>query len=193
MGATERGFQALALAAGIDLGTGAVAGMTGRGHLAAGASCCPPEALAALARIHRELGGDVGALRDKREVALRPDFLLGDIQIVEVDEVQHFTSDRARALELYPSSVALGFDKAEYLDLCRRWAAVADRYRAAKPAADFPGRGGRRAQRAYLDAVRDLLAPTLTGAVVIRAPAADCDAALALERVQHLLEIGAPA
>ena len=41
--------------------------------------------------------------------------------------------------------------------------------------ADFDFQGGRRAQRAYFDAVKDLLAPTFTGATLVRIPVLDRD------------------
>jgi hypothetical protein len=187
MGGTEGGFGELARAAGVALVEGAVRGLTVRGHLARAAGAADGDAVEALVAIYAELGGDKVRLAAKRERALRPDFLLNGLQVVEVDEVQHFTSERACALELYPPSVPLGFDVEEYVTYCRCWAATADRYRAEKRASDFPFPGGRRAQRAYLDAVRDLLAPALTGRSVIRAAAPECDAGCAFDRVRHAL------
>jgi hypothetical protein len=82
--------------------------------------------------------------------------------------------------------MVLGFDLDEYLTLCRRWAATADRNRAEQPASDFPFPGGGRAQR-VLDTVRDLLAPATTGWAVIRVAAPEYDSARAFDRVPDAL------
>ncbi len=60
----------------------------------------------------------------------------------------------------------------------------ADRYRATKNAPDFPIPGSRTAQRAYLDAARDLLGPAM-GYRVIRIPAPEQD----VDAVQELLAV----
>jgi hypothetical protein len=142
--------------------------------------------------MHARLGGDEPLVRAKAQRPLSPDFVLPNGQLVEVDEIQHFTSDRLRTLELYPPEVSLGFDLGFYRDLCDRHHRTADRYRADKTATDFPFPGGRRAQRAFLDAVRDLLAPYLAGHPVLRVPAPECDAALAFARAERSLFEAAP-
>jgi hypothetical protein len=83
-------------------------------------------------------------------------------RIVEVDEVQHFTPPRAQTLALYPSDTVTAFDRAEW---CRRSAAVTKLRgggfgRACPPL--FPNLGGRHLQRAFRDALADLL-PQLYG------------------------------
>jgi hypothetical protein len=93
---------------------------------------------------------------------------------MEVDEFQHFTSWRLTTLSNYPENASLGFDRDEYERLCRAWSGKADRYRASKPARGFPT-AKRSAQRAYFDAVRDLLMPALGHPAVIRIPALDGD------------------
>ncbi len=74
--------------------------------------------------------------------------------------------------------------------LCRDWGSRADRYRASKSALAF-GPGGRQAQRAYHDAVRDLVVPAMgirggrrgrRGSVRTRARAAGAVAALSRAR-----------
>jgi hypothetical protein len=187
MGRTEREFAALAAAGGIELGRRTIAGLSGRGPWADGLAAAPSPVRKTLANMHALLGGDALLLRAKAERALSPDFVLPNGQIVEVDEIQHFTTDRLRTLELYPPDVSLGFDLGTYRELCQRHHRSADGYRAAKHATDFPFPGGRRAQRAFLDAVRDLLAPHLTGHPVLRVPAPECDADLAFARVEHRL------
>jgi hypothetical protein len=76
----------------------------------------------------------------------------------------------------------IAFDVNSYIELGRRWGPRADRYRATKPAADFPGVAGRRRQRAYFDSVRDLLIPKLGPLRVVRVPVPECDPTVAFER-----------
>jgi hypothetical protein len=88
-----------------------------------------------LSTIHQGLGGDEILMAGKRAGSSpRPDFLLPSAGlIVEVDEIQHFTSDRLATVELYPRNAELAFDVAEYRALIGQWSAVADVYRAARP------------------------------------------------------------
>jgi hypothetical protein len=78
-------------------------------------------------------------------------------RIVEVDEIQHFTSPRARTLALYPGETETAFDR-------DRWAlrsTATTKLRGggfARPCPPlFPEPGGRHLQRAYRDALADLL------------------------------------
>jgi hypothetical protein len=103
--------------------------------------------------------------------------------MIEVDESQHFTSYRLRTLDLYPEGIPLGFDLEEYRELCRTWAPRSDRYRRSKAAVGF-GEGGRQRQRAYHDALRDLVTPAMGRPPVIRVPAPDRDGAAAYDRVR---------
>ncbi len=187
MGATESGVLVLAREGGIALERGsALQWLTNRGHLnPVLADAVPAPTLAILSSIHQRLGGDESLLAGKRAGSSpRPDFLLArEHLIVEVDEIQHFTSDRLATLELYPRNADLAFDVAEYRALITKWMAVADNYRAAKPAVDFPRAGGRRAQRAYFDSIRDLVAPSF-GWRVLRVPAPECDAGIAAARLR---------
>lgn len=100
----------------------------------------------------------------KRLQKLRCDaYFGGDYNfILEFDEFQHFSSARIRVLKMLPGGLSFGFDRAHYLDLCGKHFARADKYRNSKQTADFCFSGGRTAQRAYLDAFRDIL-PTLHG------------------------------
>ena len=186
MGRTEQEFIAGARAAGYAIASGqTVPWLTGRGHLEPGLSnTIPPEVVAVLRRVFIALGGDEDVLRSKRSGALRPDGFI-DGQLLEIDEIQHFTTPRLVTLDLYPDAAPLGFDRDDYRSLCRRWAPRGgDRYRATKPTVDFPRPGGRTAQRAYFDAVRDLVAPHVGVGPVLRIPAPECDAALALKRLR---------
>jgi very-short-patch-repair endonuclease len=148
----------------------------------------PNATLARLSAIHERLEGDEHALARKRAGSgPRPDlFLRSAALIVEVDEIQHFTSDRLLTLELYPPDAHLAFDPNEYRALIRTWSPVADNYRAAKPAVDFPRPGGRRTQRAYFDGVRDLVAPSF-GWTVLRIPVPECSARLAADGLTDCL------
>jgi hypothetical protein len=181
VGATESGVFALARQAGVEVESGkAFPWLSNRGHLnPVLADVVPGSTLGVLRSIYDQLGGDEGALATKRAGSdPKPDLLLPSAGlIVEVDEIQHFTNDRLRTLEHYPADVQLAFDLDEYRSLIDQWSARADKYRAAKPTVDFPHPGGRRAQRAYFDAARDLLAPY--GWTVLRVPAPECDATLA--------------
>src|SRR4051794_3701566 len=94
--------------------------------------CVAGDVIERLGDIFTALGGREIRLSAKRGGASpRPDGLWAG-RIVEVDEIQHFTSARLRTLEMYPRDAALGYDLDEYRALCRRWSATADRYRSAK-------------------------------------------------------------
>lgn len=147
--------------------------LTGRGHLSpAVQEKAPAHVINALARMHSDLGGDAEALANKRPGnPPTPDLIhLGSGCLIEVDEVQHFTSARLRTFDFYPREVPLGFDVDEYRELIELWRSKGDRAYAHKTSVDFPKPGGRQAQRAYNDALRDLLGPTFTGHPVIRLP-----------------------
>ena len=66
--------------------------------------------------------------------------------VIEYDERQHFTMQRAKSLELYPPDLALGFDREEWLTACRT-------IRATDPTPPY-----RDEQRAFYDSLRDILA-----------------------------------
>jgi very-short-patch-repair endonuclease len=138
-----------------------------------GAQRTPAALLATLATIHAELGGDATLLASKRLSRPKLDLFLGDAVVVEVDEIQHFSSARLRTLSHY-DGLEVGFDVDLYRALCAEHARRADAYRRAKTATEFPFPGGRTAQRAYLDAARDLLGPA-NGWTVLRIAAPDGD------------------
>jgi hypothetical protein len=66
--------------------------------------------------------------------------------VIEYDERQHFTLQRAKALELYPPDLPLGFDREEWLTAC------------ATIQATDPSPPYRDEQRAFYDSLRDILA-----------------------------------
>jgi hypothetical protein len=189
VGATEDTFAAHLLAAGTAFQRGvSQPWLTNKGHQADYvATRLDEETVATLRAIYKCLGGDETLLAGKRSGSNpRIDFLLSDQALaVEVDEIQHWTSDRLRTLDLYPPHAPVLFDVEEYRELIGSWSATADRYRAAKPTVDFPFPGGRRAQRAFFDAFRDLAAPSF-GLRVLRVPAPECNGALAFERFRAL-------
>jgi hypothetical protein len=183
MGKTQSEFAALTAADGLEPGH-RLPWLSNRGHLHLEEIGASIGLVNRLREIYLALGGDEQALASKRAGSdPTPDFLHGpSSQLVEVDEIQHFTSDRRLTLEMYPSSLSLGFDINAYSGLCTTWSATADRYRATKQTRDFSYPGGRRAQRAYFDALRDLAAPAFGNGPVIRIPAPECDGSLAYRR-----------
>ena len=142
--------------------------LSGLGHLDPAVEEASPEILDHLAAAYSSLGGSPDVSMRRRK-PLMVDFTLGDDIIVELDEFQHFTSARLHTLDFY-EDVSHGLDLNAYRGHCRRNLARADKYRTAKTASGFEFPGGRRAQRAYLDMVRDLLGPAY-GETVIRIPA----------------------
>jgi hypothetical protein len=191
VGATEDTFARLAAANSVDFERGVSQDwLTNKGHLEEKIRVTLDEqAGLALDTIYRTLGGDEKLLLEKRGGSNpRIDFVLArQTLIVEVDEIQHFTSDRLTSLDLYPPRTNFEFDVEEYRSLVVRWRKTGDGYRAAKPTRDFPFAGGRRAQRAYFDALRDLAAPSL-GWRVLRLPAPECDGAVAYARFKVALK-----
>lgn len=190
-GDCQREFAAAAAEDGIELGPQSFSWLCEQGHLA-----LPEEAREAtevLERIYVALGGDLGVLATARTKRLPGDFVHQPTgTLVEVDESQHFTSARLRALDLYPDEVVLGFDLDHYRALCRRWKGESDGYYRTKAARGF-GVGGRQRQRAYYDALRDLAAPAMGHPPVIRidAPVRDGRAAYCAhrERLARLLDV----
>lgn len=181
-------FKAMAAKDGIELELGSAVGwLSGNGHTNIGVTASTPvHIVAALANIHRTLGGDPEILAAKRVGnPPTPDLIhSGRGCIIEVDEIQHFTSARLKTFELYPADVDLGYDLAEYRTLVERCRHRGDLAFAHKTAADFPRAGGRQAQRAYNDALRDLLAPTFTDYPTIRIPAPERSLAGAVTRLR---------
>jgi hypothetical protein len=187
MGLTESQFEMLAAADGLERGY-RLSWLSNRGHLAMQELGAPDSVIEHLHEIYIRLGGNEKALAAKRPGSdPKPDFLTDSQQIIEIDEIQHFTTDRLTTLRIYPTDIELGFDQAEYITLCESSRSTADRYRAAKPTRDFPHPGGRRAQRAYFDALRDLAAPVFGHGPVIRVPAPECDGNLAYARFATIL------
>lgn len=182
VGDCERAFAAAAARDGIVLSRARVPWLNQRGHFG-----LPPEAEPArtvLAEIFAALGGEPVVQAGKALTSLPGDFVHEPTgTFIEVDESQHFTSFRLRTLGLYPADTPLWFDIDEYRALCRRWAPKSDKYRASKAAVGF-GEGGRQRQRAYHDALRDLVTPAMGLPAVVRVPAPDRDGEAAYQRIR---------
>ncbi len=97
--------------------------------------------------------------------------------------MQHFTSARWDTLTRYPTMFSFGFSIDYYRTLIDTWKAKANAVFTRQWSPDFDFSGGRRAQRAYFDAVKDLLAPTFTGHDLIRIPVLDRDPARAARSI----------
>jgi hypothetical protein len=185
VGDTAAELRRLALEHGIDLRPGRpLAWLTSRGHEhPVLLDALSENTLRALRDLFTALRGDEQALAGKPARPLRPDFFFGRAdQLVELDESQHFTTARLRTLDFYGDDAARGFDIDEYRTLCERLKERSDRDFAHRKAVEFPGPHGRQRQRAYFDAVRDFGAPACGHGGVIRVPAPERDAELALGR-----------
>lgn len=180
----------LAVDAGLPIRTGtAVRWLSSSGHLNPDVAQASSGVIDALASVHGALGGDTAALETKRPGNPPvPDLVHTELGLViEVDEVQHFTTARLATFDYYPPDIALGFDIDEYRQLIARWQAKGDAAFAHRVSADFPQRGGRQAQRAYNDALRDLLAPTFTDHPVVRIAAPDRSPTAAFDQLRAAL------
>lgn len=76
--------------------------------------------------------------------------------VIEFDERQHFTLPRAASLRAYPDETALGFDKGRWIELC-------EDINAGDNSPEY-----RDEQRAFYDAIRDIMAPRIGLKPVIR-------------------------
>jgi hypothetical protein len=112
-------------------------------------------------KIYRELTGlelpEVMPARNRRTV----DGILkcgsSAPRIIEVDETQHFNRYRAATLQLYPPGTRLGFDRREWIKRSEAKIRLETGGFAAPKPPLFPGDGGRHRQRAFRDALADIL------------------------------------
>ena len=74
-----------------------------------------------------------------------------------------------------PEPIELSVVSPVYRTLIDTWKAKANAVFTRQWCPDFDFSGGRRAHRAYFDAVKDLLAPTFTGQQLVRIPVLDRD------------------
>jgi hypothetical protein len=171
VGDCQKAFRDAASSDGVQLEERRHDWLTQRGHLELLERV--PEVARLLREIFHALGGDEALLAGARQTLLPNDYFhVPTRTLVEVDELQHFTSARALTLSMYPADAVLGFDLAHYKSLCAEHAVRADRQYAHRSARCFGDRGRQR-QRAYNDALRDLAAPALGHPGVIRAAAPD--------------------
>jgi hypothetical protein len=183
IGEAEGTFRLAAAADGIELTRAIVPWINRRGHF--GLPLEAADAVETLDNIFEALGGNAAAQSAKTLTALRGDFFHAESRtFIETDESQHFTSFRALTLDAYPAVARLGFDRVGYQRLCGELSVRSDRYRAAKAAAGF-GPGGRQRQRAYNDALRDLVIPLMGFKPVVRVPILDADGAAAWRSVRN--------
>lgn len=161
-----------------------------------------------LCRIYTELTGlvlpELAPARERRRLDVVLTYPDGQRQIVEIDERQHFTAARATTLECYPREARLGFDAALWLARSRELSGREPGGGFAKPRPPlFPGDGGRHRQRAFRDALADLLPPEhgwletvrisdqeITGAMAAADPQAGLKA-LITSRLPARTEVGA--
>jgi hypothetical protein len=122
------------------------------------------------------LGADLEAMRlAQRIVRPRADLMHKDSRvIIEVDEIQHFTSHRLLSFESYPKDAPLGFDLEDYRELCSRHHVKADKAWGTKKTATF-GPRSRGRQRAFYDALKDLSLPAAGLPPVVRIAVPDRD------------------
>lgn len=114
-------------------------------------------------RIYLELTGlelpEAPPRRERRSVDLILKKRGRPPRIVEVDETQHFNQYRAVTLRSYPSSVKVAFPKRDWLVACDAKRRLEGGGFAKPRPPLFPGDGGRHRQRAFRDALADLLPP----------------------------------
>lgn len=190
---TRRAFAQAAAGDGITLQSGTFDWLCEQGHVGlervAKARRDPAlvapvtAALEVLTSIFARLRGDVSVLHAARENLLLTCELVHQPTgtVIELDGVEHLTSARLTALELYPADAPVAFDVAAHMQLCRACRAQADGLHRGLPARAF-GFGGVLRERAYHDALRDLAAPAMGHPPVIRIAAADGDGAAAYRR-----------
>jgi hypothetical protein len=113
-------------------------------------------------------------------------------RIIEVDEIQHFNRFRAATLLLYHREVKLAFDSEAWIESSERKVRLeAGGFAAARPPL-FPESGGRHLQRAFRDALCDILPPDHGFLPTLRVAKFDVDGWLttdqAAERMRALLD-----
>jgi len=116
-----------------------------------------------ICHIYKELTGRQLPIQMPKRERRSVDGILkgGDSQprIIEVDESQHFNKFRAQTLSHYPLELELAFDRETWLQHCQ----CEPKYKSGgwatpKPPL-FPEPGGRHLQRAFRDALTDILPP----------------------------------
>lgn len=80
-------------------------------------------------------------------------------RIIEVDETQHFNAFRAMTLRLYQQKIQLTFDPKDWIERSEKKTCLEKGGFAVPKPPLFPGAGGRHLQRAFRDALCDILPP----------------------------------
>lgn len=94
---------------------------------------------------------------------------------IEIDEEQHFSTHRLTTFDFYEPAAALGYELDEYQALCSLHGPRIDRSGwATKPTPNF-GPRSRTRQRAFYDAMKDLVLPTIGKPQLIRVDVIDRD------------------
>jgi hypothetical protein len=181
MNLDEAAVLTAARADGIDLRPAASASwLTAQGHLnPLVRHHAPTDVVDALDEVHASLGGDRRALARLHNAPIRTGYTIGATQRVEIDDVGHFTSARLTTLGCYPAGASFGFSLDLYRSLIETWKERAASVFTRRWTADFDFAGGRRARRAYEDALLDLLVPVFTGRPLVRIASPDGDAGAA--------------
>ncbi len=182
----DHDVMAAARGRGLDLAAApALPWLTDRGHLAPTVQReAPIEVIDRLDALHASLGGDRRVLARQSTAPQRVGLVVRTSgQLVAVDDVGHFTADRLASLEAYPSNNVLGFNLDHYRQLIEAWRDKAAAVFTKRWSADFDFAGGRRAHRAYMDAVADLLTPIFTGLPLVRLALPDRDVIVAVDRL----------
>jgi hypothetical protein len=189
-GDTPTAFAGAAAADGLELRSGSFDWLSEQGHVGLervakarrDAAIVQPviAALAALETICARLRGDVTVLAASRATLLLPVDLVHEPSgtVLALDGVEHFTSHRLAALDLYPAGATLGFDLDAHRALCRAHAEQADAVGRGLAAKAF-GFGGVGRERAYNDSLIDLATPAMGHPPVIRIAILDGDGAAA--------------
>lgn len=111
-----------------------------------------------LTALHVRLGGDWDRRVNKREKKLRFDIMVGSTTLIEIDPIDHFTSEREISFDYY-DEMDHQLDIERYRDLCKSNREHADKFLQNRSTTDFPFPGGRASQVAFFDTAKDLLAP----------------------------------
>ena len=112
VGDCQREFAAAAAKDGIELTSQAFPWLCQQGHFALHDDSAARETLR---RIYIALGGDEEVLAAGRTTRLTGDFLHEPTRtLIEIDELQHFTTARLTTLDEYPDSLPLGFSLDTY-------------------------------------------------------------------------------
>lgn len=118
----------------------------------------------AVCRVYAALTGsalpETAPPRERRRLDVVLTYGNGLQQILEIDERQHFTAARGITLAHYPPDLQIGFPLAVWRSRCTELAGREPGGGFARPRPPlFPGAGGRHRQRAFRDALADLLPP----------------------------------